>query len=94
MNLCRLRREQLEPLGERFIAFSVRHQGNLPRFLEKLEVLRALTKEGVFAFGKEELEGYLEAYAKAGYPMVSHSEVYRKSYAPAYRILPEVLWKG
>ena len=30
VNLCRLRREQLEPLGERFIAFSVRHQGILP----------------------------------------------------------------
>ena len=94
VNLCRLRREQLEPLGERFIAFSVRHQGSLPRFLEKLEVLRALTEEGVFAFGTEELEEYLEAYAKAGYPMVSHSEVYRQCYAPAYRILPEDLWKA
>ena len=93
VNLCRLRREQLEPLGERFIAFSVRHQGSLPRFLEKLEILRALTEEGLFAFGTEELEQYLTAYAKAGYPMVSHSEVYRQCYAPAYRILPEDLWK-
>lgn len=94
VNLCRLRREQLEPLGERFIAFSVRHQGSLPRFLEKLEVLRALTEEGLFAFGTEELEQYLTAYAKAGYPMVSHSEVYRQCYAPAYRILPEDLRKA
>ena len=35
----------------------------------------------------EELEDYLTEYQKAGYPMVSHSEQYRKAYRPAYRIV-------
>jgi hypothetical protein len=35
----------------------------------------------------EELETYLEAYKEAGYPMVSHSEQYRRFYNPAYRIV-------
>ena len=77
----------IRQLGEDFIRSSEVHKGNLNGFLIKLDVLRKVTASGAFGFTPEELEAYLEAYKEAGYPMVSHSEQYRKAYKPAYRIL-------
>ena len=77
----------IRQLGEDFIRSSEEHKGNLNGFLIKLEILRKVTASGAFGFTPEELEAYLEAYKEAGYPMVSHSEQYRRSYNPAYRIV-------
>ena len=77
----------VDRLCEDFIRSSEEHEGNLNGFLIKLEILRKVTASGVFGFTLEELETYLEAYKEAGYPMVSHSEQYRRSYNPAYRIV-------
>ena len=78
----------IQQLADDFIRSSEAHKGNLNSFLIKLEILRKVTASGVFGFTLEELETYLEAYKEAGYPMVSHSEQYRRSYNPAYRIVP------
>ena len=88
-----------EQLGSDFIRSSGEHRGNLTGFLIKLDILRKVTAAGAFSFTSEELEEYLEAYKKAGYPMVSHSQRYRDAYKPAYRIvllrvLPEELTIG
>jgi hypothetical protein len=56
-------------------------------FLNKLEVLRKLTAEGVFAFDTNALSSYLTKYKAAGYPAVSHSPEYRQAYNPAYRVI-------
>ena len=77
----------IQQLADDFIRSSEEHKGNLNGFLIKLEILRKVTASGVFGFTLEELETYLEAYKEAGYPMVSHSEQYRRSYNPAYRIV-------
>lgn len=76
-----------EQLGRDFIRSAAAHRGDLNSFLEKLELLRTLTGEGVFSFSLRELEDYLLPYQEAGCPMVSHSETYRAAYAPAYRIV-------
>lgn len=77
----------IRQLGEDFIRSSEAHKGNLNSFLIKLEILRKVTDSGSFGFTLEELEAYLEEYKRAGYPMVSHSEQYRRFYNPAYRIV-------
>ena len=77
----------VEQLGEDFIRSANVHQGSLDNFLEKLEILWKLTQEGRMPFSANALETYLEAYRRAGYPMVSHSEAYRNAYSPAYRII-------
>lgn len=86
VNLAAVKEEELEQLGRDFIRCAGEHIGTKSSFLQKLEVLRQLTYEGIFAFEAEELEEHLAEYEKAGYPPVSHSEVYRKAYHPAYRI--------
>lgn len=93
VHLTALRGEERDALAAEFIRSAGAHRGTLARFLEKLEVLRRLTAAGVFGFDTEALNAYLEEYAQAGYPMVSHSEAYRIAYRPAYRVVcaPSVL---
>jgi hypothetical protein len=85
--LAAVAEEDLEELGQRFIRSAAAHQGNLDRFQEKLAVLEELTVQGVFAFDAASLAAYLKEYAAQGYPAVSHSEVYRQAYRPAYRVV-------
>ncbi|MBE5777999.1 MAG: hypothetical protein E7331_01560 [Clostridiales bacterium] len=62
-------------------------ENSLPAFLKSLDLLKEMAKNGQTPFGSAALEGYLESYAREGYPMVSHSEVYRRQYCPAYRVV-------
>ena len=87
VNLAALREEDLEQLGQDFIASAAKHKGTLDSFLNKLEVLQTLTAEGVFAFDLDALNAYLSEYEAAGYPAVSHSEQYRQAYKPSYRVI-------
>ena len=93
VNLAALPPEKLEALGRAFLRSAAEHRGLQARFEEKLDLLRRLTAAGCFRFTPEELELYLEAYRKAGYPPVSHSDPYREHYRPAYRIVLEAHWK-
>ena len=77
----------VEQLGADFIRSARIHRGSMEQFLAKLEVLRQLTLEGRLPFSAEALDAYLEDYRQKGYPMVSHSDAYRKAYSPAYRII-------
>ena len=93
VNLAAVQAQDLERLGNVFIRSAMDHTGTLDSFLQKLEVLRQLTREGVFCFDMQGLEAYLCAYEKAGYPMVSHSKTYRQHYRPAYRVVLEKLFE-
>ena len=59
---------------------------SMEAFLEKLAVLENACRNGIFSFTPGELEDYLTAYRAAGFPPVSHSEIYRQAYHPAYRV--------
>lgn len=87
VNLAAVEPCDLDWLGEAFLSSAAKHRGEPERFLKKLEVLKELTQAGAFSFHPQELEAYLREYEKAGYPMVSHSSVYREAYRPAYRIV-------
>ena len=87
VNLAAVKPEDLEQLGRDFISSAARHKGTIDRFLSKLEVLRALTAESIFAFDLSTLNAYLSEYEAAGYPAVSHSRQYRQAYKPAYRVI-------
>lgn len=87
VNLAAVKADDLEQLSKAFIRCAQAHKGNPDCFLRKLAVLEKLTKQGIFAFGADELSNYLEEYKKAGYPAVSHSSEYQKIYKPAYRVI-------
>lgn len=87
VHLAALPEEELEALGQAFLRSAAEHKGSMDAFLDKLELLRQLTGEGLFSFDLPALDAYLSEYKKAGCPAVSHSAQYRAAYHPAYRII-------
>ncbi len=87
VNLAALDTAELERLGMDFIRSAAVPEGTLASFREKLEVLCRVAESGAFSFDMEKLQAYLAEYARAGYPVVSHSPRYRAAYRPAYRII-------
>ena len=77
----------LEELNEDFVRSANSRTGSMEAFLEKLEVLRAVTAAGRMPFSPQALEDYLAGYLAAGCPPVSHSPAYRAAYRPAYRVV-------
>lgn len=77
----------LESVNSAFAATANAIHGSIESFRQKLELLRTLCNEGVFAFSPAELSEYLTSYAAANYPAVSHSEEYRLAYHPSYRVV-------
>ena len=77
----------VEQLGADFVRSAAVQQGTLASFLEKVQLLRQLTSDGLMPFSAHTLDVYLTEYEKAGYPPVSHSPQYRAAYVPAYRII-------
>jgi len=93
-SLCRLHLQSLkkvhlslETVNKFFINTANSNSGTIDGFLAKLEIFKGCCQEGLLAFPLDEVEDYLKFYEKAGYPPVSHSEVYRANYCPAYRIV-------
>lgn len=64
-------------------------RGDIGSFEAKLYILRQCCIDGYLPYSVEELDIYLNGYKSQGYPPVSHSEIYRDSYLPAYRIVRE-----
>ena len=77
----------LRTLNRDFCRSAEIHRGWRKDFLSKLDTLRRLTGQGVFAFGNQELESYLERYIRTGCCPLSHSPAYRTAYHPAYRVV-------
>ncbi len=82
-----------EKINEVFVESSLHHIGTIHKMIEALQILLELSSQHVFYFNEKELRDYLEQYRQAGYPMVSHSEQYRKLYKPSYRVLLRALWE-
>jgi Uridine kinase len=70
-----------DTLNKIFVASANNHKGDRNAFIEKLNLVYDLP------FDKNEIDDYLKNYAEAGYPMVNHSEEYRQTYKPAYRVI-------
>lgn len=91
--VCRLHlggapdRGVVQAVGRLFMKSAKMMQGNTPSFERKLFLLLQMAGEGLLPFSQMELEEYLDAYRKAAYPPVSHSESYRTAYRPAYRVM-------
>lgn len=61
--------------------------GSVAGFEEKLDILRRCCEDGDLPYSLEELEEYLLVYQSQGYRPVNHTDKYRESYFPAYRLV-------
>ena len=77
----------LEKLNEDFVRSAEKHKGSLGDFVVKEKILTDRFEEFGFGFAKEEVVELIKSHAEAGHPPLRHSEIYRKAYQPAYRII-------
>jgi adenylate kinase family enzyme len=92
--LCRLYLSALPALGvspatvnRLFIATAATVKGLPDHFVDKLDEFVSLCRSGVLPFSADAAVAYVGAYLAQGCPPVSHSEVYRTAYTPAYRVV-------
>jgi len=70
-----------------FLAGARSVTGSREGLLDRLDILRQCCAEGLLPFSPDALAGYLSDYAAREYPPISHSDVYRSAYRPAYRVV-------
>ena len=105
--LCRMHLNSLdaknlhsETIAGLFQAVSEKARGTMAGFLTKVDVLKELCIQGSMPFSPMELDAFLEKYERQGYPLCRHSDTFRNTYHPAYRLvgrqaktfLPLLLW--
>ncbi len=67
---------------------SAEHNANGRELLEeKISVMLELSREGALPFSEEEARDAVEKWRKNGYPACHHSERFRDTYFPAYRVI-------
>jgi hypothetical protein len=84
---CKYKYIDLATINSFFVNTANSISGNIQSFEAKLEILNQCCKRRILPYSVTEVEDYLKEYKAKGYPAVSHSEIYRFAYSPAYRIV-------
>ena len=83
---CEMSTGELELVGKMFVNSAKAPKEDMNAFLGKLDLIDALSGE-VLPFSREQFRQYRAEYELSGCPAVSHSDIYRESYRPAYRLI-------
>lgn len=78
-----------QTLARIFFLSAKKEEEGRANLLSKLEVFKELVFNGGLPFSSTELGSALEEWERAGYPPVHHTEEFRESYRPAYRVISE-----
>ncbi len=78
---------KLSTINQFFVISANTIKGSIESYLEKLNVLRKCITHKELPFSIDKYENYIKEYKKIGYPPVRHSEVYRNTYFPSYRVI-------
>lgn len=74
-------------LAAMFCLSAKKEENGRERLEEKLSVLKKCAELGEVPLDPGELDRTVEEWKALGYPAVRHSEIYRESYKPAYRVV-------
>jgi len=61
--------------------------GNMDAFCRQLDALEALIESGALPLSLPEAHSFLSDYRQSGCPATHHSEAFRRTYHPAYRVI-------
>lgn len=78
---------EIEMLNRIFVLTANRHKGSVESFEEKLSAVIPFLETGGLGFSQKEYVDYIRQQKEQNYPAVSHSEVYREAFQPAYRVI-------
>jgi len=89
MYLGALKDEEIElsTVNRFFLHTANTHQGSVPALEDKLTGLVEACRRGELPFSVEGVESFIQEQRSQGYPPISHSDEYRRQYAPAYRVV-------
>lgn len=76
-----------ETLGRLFVASSKQEPNGMSVLLEKLKVAEQLVYEGLLPFSEEEFDEAMQKWKAQGYEALHHSDIFKASYRPAYRVI-------
>lgn len=76
-----------ETLGRLFCISSKKELDGISKLEEKIDVLKILVQEKKIGFSIDDLENSLNKWRDSGYQSLSHSEKFRASYHPSYRVI-------
>ena len=83
-----------QQLNRAFVLSANAVRGEAAELEVKLTALYDCRLQNRAAFDPAALAEYLMDYRRRGYPAVSHSEIYRQAYRPAYRVLSLQIWQA
>ena len=88
VHLKALKDEASAELLTRLFIRSAQKQSDGTEHLEaELGRLAQLAEKGDIPFGSEEVAGAVEAWRRAGFPAIHHSDTFRRAHHPAYRVI-------
>jgi len=76
-----------ETLGKLFVASAKKEPNGQTDLIRKLNVAERFVREHALSFSWKEFKREAEAWKDRGYPAIRHSEVFRETYRPAYRVI-------
>ena len=83
-----------ETIHRMFVRSAERIRGDQEDFQHLLDAFAAACAEGEFPFEPEQVQEELQAYRAAGCPAVRHSDRYRETYQPHYRVIDAIYREG
>lgn len=78
---------RLEEINTAFVASANEKTGSEAGFMAKLELFLEMAWENCFEFDLNTAENAVKEYLKDGIRPTSHTKVYHRHYAPAYRVV-------
>lgn len=69
-----------ELINSFFVRTAEVSSGTIEEFTQKLELIKEF-------YPANEVDSYLQGYKAKGYPAISHSQIYKSAYNPAYRVV-------
>lgn len=77
----------VDTFGKLFAASAKKEEHGWSDLLQKLDVAKGLVTEGLLPFQSKEFEQAVAEWAHKGYPAVHHSDAFRETYRPSYRVI-------
>ena len=74
-------------LADAFILTAGSYRGAREKLVRFCCCIGELADSGALPFPRDKVDAYFESIARAGYPVVRHSQPYRDVYRPAYRVV-------
>ena len=78
---------RLEEINTAFVASANEKAGSEAGFMAKLELFLEMAGENCFDFDLNTAENAVKEYLKDGIRPTSHTKIYHRHYAPAYRVV-------